>query len=64
MKVNMYHVDQRTDLKSVEALNVELATCFPDDPDDAAKIEKTIAEKGNAYYGGGAQPLFYFVLAK
>lgn len=64
MKVDLYSVDTETKEKMIEARNVELATCFPEDDEDATKVEAELVEKGEAYFGGGAAALFYFVRAQ
>lgn len=59
MNINLYSVNDDGS-ESVEALNVALDSCFPDDPDDAAIVAADLNRHGTAYYGGGAAPLFKF----
>ena len=60
MQINLYSVNS-DDSESIEALNVSLASCFPDDPDEMATVERKLQDHDVAYYGGGTAPLFKFV---
>ncbi len=62
MRVSLFSVNHADDSESVEALDVELASFFPDDPEDAATVEAELVANGSTYYGGGAAPLFHFVI--
>ncbi len=61
MKVNVFSVVDG--VRMPEAQNVELATCFPDDPQSAADALIHISAGRNFLVGGGAQPLFEIVPA-
>jgi hypothetical protein len=61
MRVNFYSVNHADDSLSVEAENITLESCFPDDPQDMANVAVEIRAKGFTFYGGGAAPLFNFV---
>jgi len=62
VKVDLYSINL-DDSERVEALDVTLESCFPDHPDDAARMRRDLeqAADGVAYYGDEASPLFKFV---
>jgi hypothetical protein len=62
VKVDLYSIDL-DDSERVEAFDVTLESCFPDHPDDAARMRRELeqADDGIAYYGDEASPLFKFV---
>jgi hypothetical protein len=60
MRVNIFHIDQRTDKAHVEVQDVDLVESLGDFPEDAPGIAEEIERKGLAVIGGGAQPLFRF----
>jgi len=61
MRVDLYSINADGS-ESIERLNTTIEQCFPDDPEEAARIEAELREKGETYYGGGAAPLFKFTL--
>lgn len=58
IRVDLYSINQGDGSKTLEARNVTLASCFPDDPQEIPALEARLNEFGVAMYGGGAAPLF------
>lgn len=50
--------DQRRDGVDPDATECDLSECFPDDPEELARVQAEIEANGLAYVGGGAAQLF------
>ncbi len=60
MRVDLYQVNYDDSL-TLDSKDVDLAECFPDDPEEFQRVLMELYADPVAYYGGGAAPLFKFV---
>lgn len=62
MRVNLYIIDQRTGIATLECSAVDLKSCFPeaDDATDLSSVSADLERTGFAIFGGGAAALIRF----
>jgi hypothetical protein len=57
MRVNVYDHDQNTGEESLQARNVDLEECFPNDRVAYYTAREELERAGRYWVGGGAAPL-------